>query len=551
MRATSIWGKFRKVILQAALVAQCLALLSGCTHPSPDFSGTPSGTGSPAEATMLSTTASPSATLRPEGVTEAPSVTHTPAPSALPTTESPAGTPQETLAQPSPTPLQPAQVPTHYTLDAVFDYWQGSVSVTETISYQNLSADSLSDLVLVVEPNLVPGGFSLNSIAWQGGQPVDTYQLDGNQLKISLPQSLAPGETLELNLSYGLIIPQIGTSADFNGPIAYGYSSRQTNLVDWYPYIPPYANGQGWLVHRPWWLGEYQVYDIADFDVTIQLAESVKDFVMAASAPATQDGDRYTYHLAAARTFAASASTEYVVQTTTAGDVTVISYSFPYDKYSAQEALHNTADALQLYSELFQPYPRSTLSVVEADFLDGMEYDALFFLSYGFYDVYDGTPKGYLTFIAAHETAHQWWYSLVGNDQALEPWLDESLCTYMEKVFYERVYPDYKTDSGMSLVNYWWYYRVGFYHPQGAIGSTIYDYQDFISYRNAVYLNGAKFLDALRKLIGDEAFFASLHEYAARYSGRLATTQDLFTIIRAHTSEDLDGLISTYFEPSQ
>ena len=26
-----------------------------------------------------------------------------------------------------------------------------------------------------------------------------------------------------------------------------------------------------------------------------------------------------------------------------------------------------------------------------------------------------------------HETAHQWFYSLVGNDQARDPWLDESL----------------------------------------------------------------------------------------------------------------------------
>ena len=33
-----------------------------------------------------------------------------------------------------------------------------------------------------------------------------------------------------------------------------------------------------------------------------------------------------------------------------------------------------------------------------------------------------------------HELAHQWFYSLVGNDQARDPWLDESLASYAEFV---------------------------------------------------------------------------------------------------------------------
>jgi aminopeptidase N len=39
--------------------------------------------------------------------------------------------------------------------------------------------------------------------------------------------------------------------------------------------------------------------------------------------------------------------------------------------------------------------------------------------------------------VIVHETAHQWWYSMVGNDQILEPWLDESLADYSEVVYYD------------------------------------------------------------------------------------------------------------------
>jgi aminopeptidase N len=194
------------------------------------------------------------------------------------------------------------------------------------------------------------------------------------------------------------------------------------------------------------------------------------------------------------------------------------------------------------------PYPHLSLSVVEADFLDGMEYDGLYFLSHGFYDLYDGTPMGYLTFIAAHETAHQWWYGIVGNDQALEPWLDEAMCTYMEHVFYENVYAEYLTDSYQSLVDWWWYYRVNFYEPTGPVDATIYDFNTFYSYRNSVYLNGAKFINDLRSLMGDQAFFAFLRDYARQYQYKLATSEDLFTLLREHTSKDLDGLLAEYFQ---
>src|SRR5262249_53067531 len=38
----------------------------------------------------------------------------------------------------------------------------------------------------------------------------------------------------------------------------------------------------------------------------------------------------------------------------------------------------------------------------------------------------------YPQFLVAHETAHQWFYSLVGNDQARDPWLDEGLASWAQ-----------------------------------------------------------------------------------------------------------------------
>jgi aminopeptidase N len=176
---------------------------------------------------------------------------------------------------------------------------------------------------------------------------------------------------------------------------------------------------------------------------------------------------------------------------------------------------------------------------VEADFLDGMEFDGLYFLSRGFYNLYDGSPKGYLTMIAVHETAHQWWYTLVANDQAMEPWLDESLCTYSELLFFENTYPD--------LIDWWWNYRVNFYNPQGWINQPVYEYHGFVPYRDAVYLRGALFVQALRNQVGDETFFSFLSTYEQKFENKISSQKEFWQLLNEISGKDLSDVRMDFF----
>jgi len=527
-----------KVHLRAHISLLCIIFVVGCAYPNPVIQQVTIATPQPGNIASLPIEIH----ATPQNITPDPTSSQT-----ILATSSPQTTPEGDNSI-LPEVLNPT---TQYDLDAILDYLQHSLAVTETIKYVNNNPEALDDLILVVEPNRRLEAFSLVSLTWEAGGSIKDYDLTVDQLHIPLPYPLASGDGVSIVIKYGLKIPEILPPSGTNRPIPYGYTDRQTNIVDWYPYIPPYRSGDGWLVHKNWWFGEHQVFDSADFQVKFRLAEPVQDLVIAASAPSKQDGDTFVYHLDSARTFALSASNEYQVQTTTVGDVTIYSYSFSFDIDAGQEVLQNTADALQLFSQLIMPYPHSSLSVVEADFLDGMEYDGLYFLSHGFYDLYDGTPKGYLTFIAAHETAHQWWYGLVGNDQAMEPWLDEAMCTYMELIFYENIYADYPPGSGQSLVDWWWYYRVNFYEPDGWVDGSIYDFDQFRPYRDAVYLNGAKFLDDLRNLIGDQAFFSFLRDYAGQNKYQIATGTDFFGLLKENTSKNLNGLLRQYFQTAK
>jgi hypothetical protein len=446
----------------------------------------------------------------------------------LPPTETSIPTPAFT---PTPAPERFSQ----YDLSAVFDYDLRHLSVEMSLTYLNKSGETMNDLLMVVDANRYPRVFHLQEITWENGTVISSWHLDGIRLQIPLHQPLIAGETINLSISYEISLPY---NRDY-----FGYTERQANISDWYPYLPPYIPGEGWLVRDPGTIGEHLSYDVSSFKVRIKLSSPTNHeglpLTIAASSQATFDGDWYNYQLAPARTFAWSVSHLYRVQQTNVGDTTVIGYAFSHRQDAEDTAFRETANALSLFSELFAPYPYDTLSVVEGDFLNGMEFSGLFFLSTAFYDFYPGNPRGNLTIITAHEVAHQWFYNLVANDQALEPWLDEATTTYSEVLFYENIYPD--------LVDWWWDNRIYFHQPEGWVDSTIYETGAFYPFRDAVYLRGAMFLQDLRDLIGDEAFFAFFRDYFDQFTNQLVTGDDFFNLLEEHTNADISSLLAEYF----
>ena len=450
----------------------------------------------------------------------------------------------ETSAAPTETPI-PTNTPlptlerARYTLNTTIDYDAHTVTVDQTILYPNLTGNQLNALVLAVTPNLWDGSFSLTGISIDG-QPVTTYTLDGQRLDISLASLLPAGSTTEIKLQYTLTLPFAEQEdPSVSRPRIYGYTSRQINLVNWYPFVVTYINGE-WTLHDPWFYGEHLVYDSADYEINLKFIDPATTPIVAASGvPEAQPDGSTRYTINSARTFALAASRDFQTSSTQVGDVTLTSYYFPFNEAGGQAALQASAQALQVYGARYGAYTHKSLAIVMGDFNDGMEYSAFYYLSRDFYNLYDGTPANYLTFVAVHETAHQWWFEQVANDQALQPWLDESLATYSERLYYENTYPD--------LVPWWWSYRIDFYKPEGFIDIPIYEGQGFRPYTNATYFQGAYFLEKVRQRIGDEAFFAFVQDYLNQGRGKIVTANDFFNILRSHSGTDISDLINQYF----
>jgi hypothetical protein len=472
-----------------------------------------------------------------------------PSPTALPTrAEQPKPTPTVPLESPLALPKPPEPRP-KYALEAWLDYAQHRLRVVERVDYPNTAGARLTALTLVVEPLRNPGVFQLGRIFDAEGQRVTNYRFEDLKLALPLTAPLDPGEWAVFTLEYALQLPSLG-GLPHSRPQPLSYNELQANFGDWYPYIPPYSPAEGWLAHPAAAVGEHLVYDPADFEVTLHLEGAQTALVIAASAQPDETGDGWQqFEQRAARSFAWSASPYYqtltqTVQLAEGREAVALSYSFPYHRQAGESLLRTLVEALTLYSELFGVYPRAALTAVQADFLDGMEYDGLFFLSTDFYNWHKDTPEDFLTALGAHETSHMWWLGLVGSDQAREPWLDEALATYSERLYYERYYP--------AALDWWWTWRVNYYEPSGPIDIQIYDLlaapQQWRLYRDPVYLGGALFLEELRQWMGDEGFFAALKEYARRYAYRQADGAGFLEIMRQHSSQDPAPVIEKYFK---
>jgi transcriptional regulator with XRE-family HTH domain len=427
---------------------------------------------------------------------------------------------------------------TAYSMDVYLNYADHKLEVQEQIDYTNVTSETLLNLILNVYPNCSKGTFKLGDVKVDMGngelvQP-EVFPLDV-PLRVQLPRDLLPNRHMTLYLDFSLNLPKISPDAEFS-KASLGYSKRSVSLGNWYPVLAPYRQDKGWYQLTCFEIGDPYVTEVADYHVTITTTQGV---VVAGTGQGAHEGNRWEYEAKQARSFAFAASDVYQVATGQAGEVNVHSYYFPNNQDSGDVALETALQSMELFAELYGPYPYADYRVAETEFAGGMEFSGLTFLGSAFYDQYDGTTRTPLIPLAAHEVAHQWFYGLVGNDQITQPWLDEALSEYSAYLYYERYLPD----DG----EWWWTYAVDQWAPTGKIDSYVFEFRSNRDYVDAVYRRGAEFVRDLRQTMGDPAFFAFLREYVRRYSYRLAQSRDFFGLVREFTTADLIPLQEEYF----
>lgn len=220
-----------------------------------------------------------------------------------------------------------------------------------------------------------------------------------------------------------------------------------------------------------------------------------------------------------------------------------------YEKY-AQQIFGNTPEMMTFYSELFKfEYPWDKYyQVVVRDFVSG----AMENTSASIFMEALQVDDRYLVdqnwdFIIAHELIHHWFGDLVTSESWANLPLNESFANYGEYLWAEYKYgiDEANLHKEQELMNYLYEAR------EKQVPLIRYGYSDKEDmFDSHSYAKGGVILHMLRKIIGDEAFFESIHVYLTNKQYQDAEIHDLRLAFEQVTGQDLNWFFNQWFMKS-
>jgi len=427
---------------------------------------------------------------------------------------------------------------TQYSIELTVDMKSLLIRGREQVRYTNTEDVPLDRVVFRLFPQTpgYGGQMRVDEVLIDGETAATQLAFKDSALYVLLPQPLDPGETVTFQLAFRVGVPK-GTEVGYG---QFSYADGILSLPEVYPLIPVYDD-EGWNVELAPDYGDAVYSDVALYRVQVR---APSDQVVATSGSIVErvdqgDGTAITTAVSGPmRDFALVISSNFITSTTTVNGTVVTSYYLPEDKEGGERALRYASDALRVFSELFGPYPYAEFDVVETPTTaGGIEYPGLVVIAQRLYK----KSGGFFEFATVHETAHQWWYGLVGSDQVDEPWLDEALVQYSTLLYYEKLRGPEVAEEVRKRAFEKPYEKLLKEGRDEPVGQPVraFSRED---YGPVVYGKGPLFFQALRDKVGDEAFFAILRAYLKAYRYKIATPEGFLSIAERISGQDLDDL---------
>jgi hypothetical protein len=382
-----------------------------------------------------------------------------------------------------------------------------------------------------------PGWIELSSVEVNGNSA--DFSIEGTSedlLMVDLKAGLYPGKRVTISMEYRVKLPHsLGR---------FGYGRYTYNAANWYPVACVYDD-DGWNTDPYYIIGDPFYSDTSNYRVII---EAPKGYVIASTGDIlkrSRKGKMEIWEIEAwaVRDFAWVVSDRFKVATTKVGDTTV--YSYHLNTEAGQWALEYAADSIRIFSNLFGKYPYRQFSVVQTDFfIGGMEYPNLVMVDRSLYNRFS---KTWLEIVTVHEAAHQWWYSMVGNDEIDEAWLDEALAEYSTIMYYGEKYDSNKEESMYNqMILMGKYLTIQELGVDETIDKPIHQFPNWVLYDYLVYGKGAVMLHAMRQEVGNTEFCNILKQYFSDNCFKNATKDDFINACEKVTGDQWDDFFTSW-----
>ena len=427
-----------------------------------------------------------------------------------------------------------------YKISLKIDRTNKQVKATGKIRYYNNSGLDLSEIyfrLLMNDKANTP--MSIQSVEIEDLPVEFSISNQNSTLIIEMKRKLIHGKAIELTLNY---------SIDFTNDPAYYFDFARIDdngfsIPHFYPVAARNIKGE-WENDPLFHGGDLLSADSSWYIVDIETDEDVVLLTTGKeiSSEVRKGKQKRTYIAGPVRDFFISGSESFIPQVTISGETNIISYSQNNDSARSAEAARVTSSALSLFNGKFGTYPYKDLQIAALPMSAlGIEFPGLFAINEELYrdrDSYLFEPT------IVHETAHQWFYSLLGNNQLREPWIDEGLTQYATWLYYRE---RYGSSAALSLFNSFierWD-RVG--REKIPINRPVSFYRDK-EYGAIIYGRAPLFFIEVHNVMGESEFHRFIRHLIKRYSHKHMDTETFRKEIIHFAGSSIDPLFESYFD---
>jgi len=408
-----------------------------------------------------------------------------------------------------------------YRLNIVVDEEDYTITGSEDIIYHNKGTTELNEVYFYLYPNafkseeiapvenveeVYPNGFDAGSIDVnvRGFE----YEVENDiHLKVILDEPLYPGDFVTIHIDFEIDVP--------NMFYRFGYYDSLIYAANCFPIAAVNDNGE-WALYPYLSRGDPFFSETANWKIDLMLK---KEWVLATTGSVVKkydNGEYFDYEIEApmTRDYAFSCSPDYKVVQRDYEDIKIMSYYLEGHQKGGVQALDYAAEAIQLFEEVYGEYPYDTYTIAETHLGvgAGMEYPQLTFIDYNYYDISD---EMIFQVIVVHETAHQWWYAMVGNDEYQDSFIDEALAQFSTALYYDELYQN----KSEVYYNYFIFntYKENIGDSVNIMDLALDEYVSDREYYLMVYIKGPVVLDMIMTYTGKEGFLEFLSGIQEEY----------------------------------
>jgi hypothetical protein len=360
---------------------------------------------------------------------------------------------------------------------------------------------------------------------------------------IELSEPVKTNESITFQIEFDLELPQRQGR--------WGQWKGITFLTNWNPVLA-YYDDEGW--HPTPFIPWHQPFfnEAGEYTVEVRLPVNQHIACTGTQKEISSDGQCKVVRIGPvkARDFALLCSDRYHLFTEQCGNVEIRVLACAHHEFYAKEIIKIASHAIQNFTKWFGPFPYPQMTYAESYFgWNGNECSDLVMVDERIFDA-PHIMTGYVEYLITHETCHQWWYNILGNDGYRETFMDEAFATY----FAHRLLNQSKGKnnpfinfpeklSWLPNINREDYRNSGFYGTvkrnelMPAVG-PMEQYGHVGNLFSAVYDRGSKVLGILEDRMGEAAFLDFIRQIYQNYFFRIIKVDDFQRELQRYTGQD-------------